>query len=337
MKAKKGSVLMITLWITAILALFTFGLAHRATLNLKIVRNQRNVLRAYYLAKAGIQKTIMLAQEDALDSTTKDYDTVLECGVNLKDKDPKEIFSENSPNSEEGFRVGFYNANAEFVYGASDEESKINLASPNLATLFEQNKIEGGSELAQTIQSWIASESLLDNLGSAEIPKKEPLAIPEELTLILEYFFSTKNILDAKEKASQEYEKFKDSVTIYGDGKINVNTANLETLEILAKTYSLQNNLRIDAYAIAQKIIELRDNPQRKFYKTIAELQTDIQADPNLDVEQKGFFNSFLLPFLKCSSDYLKIHSTGFVGSTTKQITVVYDRLLKKAAYWHEN
>jgi type II secretory pathway component PulK len=335
--SKKGSVLIISLWIAAILVLFTFGLAHRASLNLKIARNQKNRLKAYNLAKAGINKAIMLAQEDSLDSETKDYDTVLECGVNLKGREPQEIFSENLPAAEEGFRVGFYNDSGEFVYGSSDEESKINVASICLAILLEERQVEAGAELAQTIHSWTTQESSLDNLGSAEIPKKEPLHAPEELILALEYFFSSKNILNAKEKAKGEYEKFKDFVTIYGNNKINVNTATAETLDNLASAFTLQNNLQIDTLALAQRIIELRGNPQRKYYKDLAQLQQDVQDDQNLDVEQKGFFTSFLLPHLKCRCDYLRIRSIGYVGSLAREINMVYDRLAKRVVYWREN
>ncbi len=334
---KRGSVLLISLWIAAILALFTLGLAHRASLNLKIVRNQKNRLRAYNLAKAGVNKAIALAQEDSEDSGTKNYDSTLECGVNLKGKESKGIFSESSPDTNEGFKVGFYNDNNEFIFGMNDEESKINMASECLVTLFEIKEVKGGTELAQTVHGWINQESLLANLGSLEIPKKEPLNIPEELILIVEYFFSGKNILDAKEKAKEEYEKFKNYITIYGDGKINVNTTSKETLEIVASTFSLQNNQQIDTAAIVGRIIELRDSPQRKYYKNISELQNDIQEDINLNNEQKGFFTSILAPLLKCKSDYLKISSRGYVGSIIKQISVVYDRPAKKTVYWHEN
>ena len=334
---KKGSFLIVTLWITAILVLFTLGLAHRASLNLKIARNQKNRLKAYNLAKAGINKAAMHAYHDSLDSETKDYDTVLECGVNLKNKDLPEIFSENLAESDEGFRVGFHKNNGEFTYGMSDEESKINVASVGLAAVLEDRKVEDGAELAQTIHSWISQESSLDTLGSNQIPKKGPLHAPEELILILEYFFSSKNILHAKAKAGQEYEKFKDFITIYGDHKINVNTAAAETIEILIRAISLENNLEIEAAKLAWRIIELRDAPQRKYYKDLDELQTDMEQDQSLDDQEKGFFTGFLLPFLKCKSEYLKIESKGYVGNTIKQITVVYDRNKQKAVYWHEN
>jgi hypothetical protein len=334
---KKGSVLIISLWIATILALFTFGLAHRTSLNLKIVRNQKNRLKAYNLAMAGINKAIMLAQEDSRDSETKDYDTILECGVSLKDKEPKEIFSESSPETSEGFAVGFYNDSNEFVYGMTDEESKINVASACLATLLEKRGVEGGIELAQTIHSWVSQDSALANLGSSEIPKKEAFNTPEELILVLEYFFSQKNILDAKERAREQYEKFKDFLTIYGDNKINVNTATPEALEILAHSFSQGSGLPIDTAGIAKRIVELRDNPQGKYYKNIAELQKDIQQDQNLDDNQKGFFNSYMGPLLKCTSDYLKIRSFGYVGNIAKQISIVYDRQAKKTVYWHEN
>lgn len=160
---------------------------------------------------------------------------------------------------------------------------------------------------------------------------------PEELILILEYFFSSKNILDTKEKAKQEYEKFKDYITIFGDGKINVNTTSRETLEILASTLALKNSINIDTDALAKRIIELRDSRQKKYYKNIGELQQDIQQDAKLIDDQKNFFANLLLPFLKCKSYYLKINSKGFVGNIIKQISIVYDRTTQNIVYWHEN
>lgn len=81
----------------------------------------------------------MLAEADFQDSETKDYDSLLECGVNLGDKEPKEIFSESAPDTNQGFGIGYY-SNNEFIYGLSDEDSKINLSSVALAMLLEKKE-----------------------------------------------------------------------------------------------------------------------------------------------------------------------------------------------------
>ncbi|MBI5144843.1 MAG: hypothetical protein HZA27_01505, partial [Candidatus Omnitrophica bacterium] len=49
---KKGSVLIISLWILAILVVFAVSLAQRAAASLRLARYQRDGLKAYLLAKA---------------------------------------------------------------------------------------------------------------------------------------------------------------------------------------------------------------------------------------------------------------------------------------------
>ena len=57
---KKASILMINLWILALLVIFAIGLGHRASINLRLLRYQRDALKASLFANAGINKAVML-------------------------------------------------------------------------------------------------------------------------------------------------------------------------------------------------------------------------------------------------------------------------------------
>ena len=78
---KKGSILMITLWILALLVIFTLSLGQRSLINLKLMRYQRDSLKAYYLAKSGINKAIDVLGKDE----NKDYDSLDESWSTGKD------------------------------------------------------------------------------------------------------------------------------------------------------------------------------------------------------------------------------------------------------------
>src|SRR5207244_2379977 len=61
-----GSVLVALLWCLALLSVVVIGILHTATLDLRIVKNQGDVLQAHYLAMAGIEKAKALLYQDAI-------------------------------------------------------------------------------------------------------------------------------------------------------------------------------------------------------------------------------------------------------------------------------
>jgi len=77
-RGNKGSILMIAMWVMAILVIFTLGLGHRASINLRLAKYQKDRLKAAYLAKAGISKAIAILQEDKNTPQTSGYDSLNE-------------------------------------------------------------------------------------------------------------------------------------------------------------------------------------------------------------------------------------------------------------------
>ncbi len=172
---RKGSVLMISLWILVILVIFAFSLGYRASMSLKLARYQRDMLKADYLGRAGVNKALSVLKEDAADSNTGGYDTREECGVNLKGKEAKEIFSLSLKDGDESFDIGCNDSSQDFIYGMRDEESKININQTTpfckkmVFSLLDSKEIEYPAELADALMDWISPGSQID------IAKKEKL------------------------------------------------------------------------------------------------------------------------------------------------------------------
>ncbi len=110
MMKKKGSILVFTLWVLAILAILSIIVSRRASTDVRLARYEADSIKASYLAKAGVMK--MLAE---LAKDTNTYDSLNE-DWNRTRKNPKELILM-------GNRV---------LYGASDESSRFNLNSSAL-------------------------------------------------------------------------------------------------------------------------------------------------------------------------------------------------------------
>ncbi|MBM3250046.1 MAG: hypothetical protein FJZ09_04280 [Candidatus Omnitrophica bacterium] len=329
---KKGSVLIISLWIVAILAVFAIGLAHRGALNLRLARYQRDRLAAGLMARAGINKSVTLADKDGADPNTMGYDTVGECGVNLRGKSPSDYFHQLLGDSGAFFDIGYSGPQGAFTYGMLDEESKINI---NGSSDFEKKKaycilnargVTDAAQLSEAIIDWMNPASTL------VYAKKEPLKMPEELLLALEnYFRETKGYSDAEsgKRARQAYADIESLFTIYGDAKLNINTATDETIGIYVQAVALNSGLTADvADSITNKLISLGNSGPIKE-------DTALILD-GLTPDESGLFNQ-LKNTLKIRSDCLRIDSTGRSRGSSKKITAVYDRANAKFLYWREN
>jgi hypothetical protein len=327
---------MITLWITAILVIFALGLGHRAAISLKLARYQKDRLKAYYLAKAGINKAIAILKEDAQDPQTQDYDSIKACGVNLKSKEPQDIFSQNLGSENDNFVIGYYDATKTLIYGMREEEGKININTTGNANfdrakvlvLLNTREIENAGELTDMIMNWIKTDSQID------ISKKEPLTAPEELLVVLEYFYQSRGDENFQDKANDTFNGIKDLFTVFGpsSGKININTASKDTLAVLAKAVDNEaSSTLIDS--LIKQIIDFREGETGPFI-TQSAIDNFMNALTNND-ERETFGK--MRVYLEAKSDYFRVNSRGEALNITRDITLVYDRSNGKIVYWHEN
>lgn len=253
----KGLILVSSLWIVAILALLAIGLAYRISIELHLVKFSREMLKARLACESGLEFASRVLAEDLnnFDSFNETWSKGMVIGRDesiFKDYKLKQaaftIFSET--NNQDSC--------ANTLYGLSDEGSKLNInkaTTAELETFFSQLGIENPKEITNSISDWIDADDITSFDGAEDnyynsLPapyrcKNAPLSVIEELLLI-------------RGMDEEKFEKIKPFVTVYGDGKININTVS----EVVLKSLLISRGaLDTTAAKLAKEIINYRLGP----------------------------------------------------------------------------
>jgi len=222
----QASILIIALWSLCLLSTFAVILGYEIRQKLTLVQRLEERDKLYLIAEAAVNKTIIQIRKE--NQNPKNYYAL---------NDPLS----NAPRAFQGIEIGdgtadiCYNYDGQSAqgvirYGALDEEGKININEIDLPVLERLLGIVVDSdqtqaqELAVSIIDWRDKDSELSNPSagaegryyrSLEYPYKAKDAKFEVLEEVLLVEGMTEDI----------FTKVKKYITIYGDGKVNVNTA----------------------------------------------------------------------------------------------------------------
>ncbi len=319
MRKVKASVLAIILWIMIILAMLAVSIGHRVSMSLRLSEYQKDRLKAYYLAKAGLN----LAINEIINDKTVDYDSLADSWAKNEEAFKRISFNNNFDEfATVSYTVRDSNNDLEINYGVRDEERKVNINTVSrelLIVLLEKCGVDAAEEIADNILIWrgdIADENkAYENSGYTA--KAGKFSNSEELDLI-------------KGVSREDYQILKGLVTVYGDGFININTVSFEVLTIFARGIAKELGLGQDfADTIVGKINALRDSLGQ--FKAKSEINITVTGD-----EETAVFNK-LMEHVVVRSDNFLIESAGNVRKIKSKITVVYSRKGNKVLYWHEN
>lgn len=315
---KKAQVSVISFWILIILAVLAVSLGHRVSFGLKLSRYQKDRLKAAYLAKAGINRAII----ELIDDKTPDYD-----GLNDSWADNEQVFKRIvfKKNKDEFASVSYFikqGKEREAKYGLIDEERKININTASreaLVALLEKFNLDGAADKADNILIWrgdIPDErEVYEHLGYP--CKAYKFSSPEELVLV-------------KGFTPEDCQRLRKLITIYTEGKLNINTASSEALAIvsrgIAKEHSLEES---SADNVAQKIVELRN--KKVYFQNKEDIAVELTG-----AEETNIFNSLMGEVVFTSNNFL-IEVCGNVGKIKSKAKAVYNRKDKKILYWHES
>ena len=246
----RGSILMLVLWSLCLLTAFAVILGYEVRQKASLIKRLDERDRCRFIAEAVAKKAISELKKEQV----KSYDS-------LNDK------WSNNPAAFKDISVGggtvdvSYNytdtpsGNPEVRYGLVDEESKININSINdankadmlqmLQRLFmlvlNYNEAQA-QELAASIIDWRDADNALTRpCGSAE----------DSYYLSLPYPYKAKNaalevleeLLLVKGMDENIFGKIRNYVTIYGDGRININTASKVVLSALGLSEDIINKI----------------------------------------------------------------------------------------------
>jgi type II secretory pathway component PulK len=316
MAGKRGSVVMISLWILAIMAVFAVGVGHRAMIEYMLSAQQSDALKAREAASAGAYKAMALLSN----AQAKDDAYGLK-----KDGDHPAIDLAKEFDNGSSFKVTF-----------SDERGRLNinalaaLENPMRDALLKalfSDVVDLPLEFVPLLVAWVTS-SVPEGVTDSPALKHALLRRPEELRDVLEYYYKEKgNTTKAHAMACSAFDKIKDYITVYTTGsEININTASEKVLAVIGNAV-LEVNPGIDPALLPAVIAKIMENR----IDTTLPAFTDA-GGLSLLSDELGMFGSEIGDKTRMSfycdftSDIFRIESIGTCKKTHKKITVIYDR-----------
>jgi len=238
---RRGSTLILAMWSLLLLTTFAVQLGVIVRQKITLVHRLDNRDNRYRIAEAGVKFAI---------SRIRKNDTLLSADFLSEHwSDQQDIFK-NRRVGKGHFTISYYFQDEEFprvMYGLQDEERKINLNKANVDVFTKLLEITSGlgrrdaEKLAYNIVDWRDNDSFLQHpqYGAEDSDytrrkfsyeaKDSDFEVIEELLLV--------------QRMDQEiFDKIKPFVTIYGDGKVNINTASKQVLLALGlRNYVAEN------------------------------------------------------------------------------------------------
>ncbi|MFH1753703.1 MAG: general secretion pathway protein GspK [Candidatus Omnitrophota bacterium] len=232
---KRGTILIVTTWILAILTLFTVGIGFRVGLELKLTGYKLDRLKARYIAKAGIKMAIIEKWKEYVEGKSVGVDAFSESWANNAEYFKKAQLGAGTFTL--SYKPGEYDRSDReiILYGLEDESSKINInntkALSTLRNLLLQYNIEleEAENIVAAIEDWSDEDDIPKSAGSAEDSYYQTLEAPYA-TGGRSFAFEEELLLVKGITEEIFYDKLKKHITVFGDGRININTAGEKVL-----------------------------------------------------------------------------------------------------------
>lgn len=315
-----GSVFIITIWTLLFLSFFCLTLSRAVSTKLNIAGHIKDRAVAYYLAKAGVQAAIQVLNDD----NTR-YDS-----LNDTWSDNEKLFKEVK------LLTGDYSVSwpaPQSKYGLIDEERKMNIntASKEALTallIAAECPDAQASQLANCIIDWRDGDSeplaggaedvYYNSLAAAYDCKDADFQSPEELLLV-------------RDMNDEIFLKIKDRITVFGDGSVNINTAEKDILSAIGM-----------GAALAEKVVGYRQGPDGReatLDDNAFEDLGSVSEKLNLSENETELINSLTASHLiAVDSRNFKVISRGSVisGKMLSEIICIINRdgVIK---YWRQN
>jgi general secretion pathway protein K len=306
-KGERGVALVLALAVIALLVSLVVDFSYTMMVDLTLAANLRDGQKAFYVARSGVELAKHLLQQDdpAFDSLDEDWALLAEHPGFL------------SADDEGRFKVTIEDEAAKIPINkliTGDKEKKVDLmVRAQLERLFELLELD--PELIDPVIDWLdpdnnpqpfgAEDAYYQSLPSPYPCKNGPLDTLEELLLVKGM---TKEIL----YGTEETKGLIHFLTLYSEGKVNINTASVEVLESLSD--------KIDSVA-AQAIVDYR---QKNPFQEIK--YDDIKSLPGMTLE---IFND-LKDQCDVKSSSFSLRAEGQVREIKKVIYTVLKREEKK-------
>lgn len=329
----KASILIICLWVLFILATFAVYMGYGLRQKLSLARRLEDKASMRFIAEAGIRRAIAEIKKEP----EKSYSALNEAWSN----NPAAF--KQAPCADARFDVRYDYADEQTQarvsrWGLEDEESKINLNRADRAVLGRLFKEAlaldelAAQELAASIVDWRDADSQLSiPLGSAEDLFYRGLAYPYEAKDA--EFQAPEELFLVRGMTGDIFERLKGYITVYGSGRVNVNTASRPVLASLG--LNRENVDKILAFrAGADRLTGTDDD---NIFESVSSIVPKLSQSYSLSEADAAQFLSVADLYLAVKSDYFTARSiaTYGPGKYEAKVTCAFDRS-GKVLSWRE-
>lgn len=345
---RRGSILIITIWSICFLSTLAviLGLGVRQKLQLVQRLDERDKLNL--VAAAGIKRAIVQIGQDKesafysfMDRCADDPYVFKDLAIGDGRVSIRYDFFDDVPSSPRGAfgRREPAGAATKIRYGLIDEESKLNVNTADAEVMERLFKVVlnvdevRAQDLAASIVDWRDADSELSApVGSAEDPfyrnlaynpyeaKDAPLEALEELRLV-------------KGMDANSLEKLKDYLTVFGDGKININTAPMAVLLAVGMSTYLADKVMSYRFGKDGAMGTEDDN----VFDTDSSIVPDLSQFVSLSDSEVADLTRIADQFLKVQSENFMARAVAHLNNrrNTTEVVSVFNRN-GDILYWHE-
>ena len=323
----RGAILIISLWILAILTVLAVGFAYRMSIELKLTGYQIAKLKAFYLAKAGITTAISILEENQ----------PMEFSAHNQSWSNSPGTFDDISMGEGAFSVSYWvdKQNSEKrSYGSTDEERKLNI---NHATREMLESLPGiTAEVAASIIDWRDKDSNVQPNGAENSYYQ---SLPHPYSCKNADFELVEELLWVKGMTPSLLDRIREWVTVYGAGRININSCDQEILAALG----LEEGLTHKVVSFRKGIDGVEGTEDDNVFEMRETILESLGNFVSLTAEEEDQISNLLAHDLLCvKSKYFQINSVGSLqgGRVIKKIFAIV-RVEKdkpsQIVYWHED
>ncbi|MFC1807842.1 general secretion pathway protein GspK [Candidatus Omnitrophota bacterium] len=326
-----GSILILTLWFLFFLGMLGVTINSYVRPQLNIASKFVNRTKMHYLARAGVQRAIF----EVLDDNEEVYDCLFDSWHNNLGSFKDIKLGDGTYSVRPTETIDEKNE----LYGLVDEESKINVNKVPLFVLANLFEIAGdlnsqdASSLAACIVDWRDEDDDTHDDGVeddfyAGLSPKYPCKNAD--------FEVLEELLFVKGMSQKVFNNIKDKITVYGEGQVNMNTAE----PIVMQSLGLDSDL-------CERIVSFRkggysqgDEEFDNIFNDPGSIASTLSVAIELSNEEAAQINkAFSFGLFAVASNHFKGHAIGQLSNKDNyvSITFIYDRRNSMLKHWRES
>lgn len=328
-KNEKGSVLVAVLWLLAMLAIFSWSVARQASQELIFSSWLRDRVMGRSLVRGAIQRTVFELQQDKF----KTFDSLNENWANNPDA------FQNIPMGSGHFTVSC-GQNENLLFGACDESARISINKADeqlldnlFITVDPTMGKEGAMQIARAVIDWRDTDTNpLDQGAESDYYEKGKNPYPARNG----DFQSVEELNMVRGVTPEIFEKVKPFVTVYSEGKVNINTASKTVLRVLGLSDTL-----------ADKVLQFRrgaDNQlgtkDDEIFQDVSQITPALSASKNFSGEEyEQIANAVAKGWVGVTSQIFRVHAKGLLNRESRKTDTLVTCVVKRDGsilYWKE-